>query len=81
MGLLGVAAYVAHAVLAVFFAETGRTSAFIIGELVYIHLQDSILSDGLPDNRKIAHLARLGEEYYTAVAAEGLLAIPRPSTP
>lgn len=56
-------------------------SNYIIGELVYIHLRDEILTGGLPDNRKLKHLARLGEEYYTAVTAENLIAIPRPTAP
>ncbi len=56
-------------------------SNYIIGELVYIHLRDEILTNGLPDNSKIQHLARLGEEYYTAVSAESLITLPRPQQP
>lgn len=56
-------------------------SNYIIGELVYIHLRDEILTDGLPDNRKLQHLARLGEDYFTAVSPAALLSIPRPQQP
>jgi flavin reductase (DIM6/NTAB) family NADH-FMN oxidoreductase RutF len=56
-------------------------SNYVIGELVYIHLRDEVLTDGLPDNRKLAHLARLGEEYYSAVSADSLISIPRPTQP
>jgi flavin reductase (DIM6/NTAB) family NADH-FMN oxidoreductase RutF len=56
-------------------------SNYVIGEMVYIHFSEEILTDGLPDNRKLKHLARLGEDFYLPVLTEQLLTIPRPTKP
>jgi len=59
----------------------GLASNYIIGEIVYAHLREEILTGGLPDNRKIHHLARLGGDYYLEVAPGLLREIRRPTGP
>jgi flavin reductase (DIM6/NTAB) family NADH-FMN oxidoreductase RutF len=39
----------------------------VFGEVVYVHADESILSDGKLDSRKIEAVGRLGGPYYTAV--------------
>ncbi|MBN2432527.1 MAG: flavin reductase family protein [Acidobacteria bacterium] len=59
----------------------GLASSYNFGEIVYAHLREDILTDGLPDNRKIDHLARLGGDFYMDVAPERLREIRRPTGP
>ena len=56
-------------------------SRYIIGEIVHIHVADEACRDGLPDNRRIEHLARLGADHYLAVSAAQLFSMPRPTQP
>lgn len=39
----------------------------VLGEVVYVHADDSILTDGKLDSRKIDAVGRLGGPYYTAL--------------
>jgi flavin reductase (DIM6/NTAB) family NADH-FMN oxidoreductase RutF len=57
------------------------SSNYIIGEMVYLHVQDSVMVDGKPDNSRINHLARLGGEYYSSIITDNLFTIVRPITP
>ena len=56
-------------------------SNYVIGEVMYIHIADDVLTDNLPDNRKIGHLARLGEDLFCHVVPENLFSLPRPTKP
>ncbi len=56
-------------------------SNYIIGEIVHLSVDDAVCTDGLPDNAKIQHLARLGADYYSHVDPGALMSIPRPKAP
>jgi flavin reductase (DIM6/NTAB) family NADH-FMN oxidoreductase RutF len=55
----------------------GRQSHAVFGEIVGVHVQDTIIKDGLVDVLKIAPMARLGGTDYTSV--EQIVVIPRPT--
>ena len=61
--------------------EGPGASHYIIGEIVHIHVADHACTDGLPDNRRIEHLARLGGDQYLSVSPAQLFAMPRPTQP
>lgn len=56
----------------------GPASALVIGEVVGIHIADSVLVDGRVDVTRYRPLARLGYRDYTAVAET--FALERPAT-
>ncbi|MFI5311099.1 MAG: flavin reductase family protein [Gemmatimonadales bacterium] len=56
-------------------------SNYIIGEMLYLTVDDDACTDGLPDNAKLDQVARLGGDLYTRVKPEALFAMPRPLTP
>lgn len=56
-------------------------SNYIIGEVVYLHIHESVMTDGMPDNRKIHHIGRLGGDYYTEVTPDSLFELSRPQGP
>ena len=56
-------------------------SNYVIGEVVHATVDDALLTDGLPDNRKLALIARLGADYYTRVGADTLFELGRPTAP
>ena len=56
-------------------------SNYVIGEVLHVTVDDALLTDGLPDNRKLALIARLGEDYYTRVGADTLFELGRPTAP
>ena len=61
---------------------TGPSSGtYIIGEVVHIHVSDEVLTAGIPDNRKIEHVARLGADAYARIAPELLFDLKRPAAP
>lgn len=41
------------------------TNIMILGKIVHIHIDDSLLTDGKPDMHKINAVGRLGGPYYT----------------
>jgi flavin reductase (DIM6/NTAB) family NADH-FMN oxidoreductase RutF len=56
----------------------GRTLDLVIGEIVHVHLDDGILTDGLPDPSKWQPIARLGGPLYASLGE--IFSIPRPSS-
>jgi len=54
-------------------------SNYIVGEIVLVHVAESLLTNDWPDNTKIQHIARLGEEWYAHITPECLFALPRPT--
>lgn len=51
-------------------------SWIVLGEVLRIHVRDEMLTDGLPDPRKLRPLARLGGDLYARLGE--ILEIPRP---
>jgi flavin reductase (DIM6/NTAB) family NADH-FMN oxidoreductase RutF len=56
-------------------------SAYVIGEIVHVHVDDAVLTDGMPDPLKLDQVGRCGADYYTHVAAASLFELPRPDGP
>ena len=54
---------------------------YVIGEVVYVHVSDAALSGGIPDNRKIEHVARLGAHAYARITPATLFDLERPHSP
>jgi flavin reductase (DIM6/NTAB) family NADH-FMN oxidoreductase RutF len=54
---------------------------YIIGEIVYASVDDSVVTDGLPDNNKLDQLGRLGGDLYTRVTPASLFEMARPTAP
>ncbi len=54
---------------------------YVIGEVVHIHVDDEACTDGVPDNRKIEHLSRLGADWFSAIRPEQLFPVKRPTAP
>jgi hypothetical protein len=50
----------------------------VIGEVLRVVVDDAILTAGLPDNRKLELIARLGGDYYARVGPDTLFELPRP---
>ena len=55
--------------------------AYVIGEVVHIHVDDAVLTRGVPDNHKIEHLARLGADVFLRAAPDALFDVARPTAP
>lgn len=53
-------------------------SSYVIGEVLRVHMAESIMTDGKPDNQKIDHIGRLGGIYYTKVSGDNLFEVERP---
>lgn len=61
---------------------TGPSSGtYVIGEVVHMHVSDTILTNGIPDNRKIEHIARLGANAFARVTPDTLFDLARPVAP
>ena len=61
---------------------TGASASnYVIGEVVYLSVDDAMCTDGLPDNAKLDQIARLGADLYTRVTPASLFDLPRPLTP
>jgi flavin reductase (DIM6/NTAB) family NADH-FMN oxidoreductase RutF len=56
-------------------------SNYVVGEIVYVHVADELLVDGLPDNRRMSLIGRLGADWYTDVTPDSLFQLGRPETP
>jgi flavin reductase (DIM6/NTAB) family NADH-FMN oxidoreductase RutF len=48
----------------------------VLGEIVHFSIDDSILTDGMPDAAKLDPIARLGGPWYAGI--ESLFSLPRP---
>lgn len=57
------------------------SSNYIIGEILAVHCDESLLTDGLPDNAKINHIGRLGQSWYASVDKNSLFQLERPDGP
>lgn len=57
------------------------SSNYIIGEIVHMHVDDSCLTDGVPDNTKLPLIGRLGGAYYSRVDKDSLFSLERPKGP
>jgi len=55
-------------------------SEYVIGEILWIHVDDAVMTDGHPDPAKLHLIGRLGGSDYTHVSAESLFSIDRPKT-
>lgn len=55
------------------------SSNYVIGEVLHVHVDDALLTDGFPDNAKFETLARLGGDWYARVGRECLFAMARPA--
>lgn len=51
---------------------------YVIGEVVYIHLAEAVLTNGRVDASKLDVIARLGGPNYTRVTKESIFGMPRP---
>lgn len=61
---------------------TGPGSAsYIIGEIVLVHVDDAVLVDGLPDERLMHLVARMGADRWARVEPAGVFDLPRPTSP
>jgi flavin reductase (DIM6/NTAB) family NADH-FMN oxidoreductase RutF len=56
-------------------------SNYVIGEVRHVHVDDAVLRDGLPDDRAIEFIGRLGEAFYTQVSSASLFEMQRPEEP
>ena len=56
-------------------------SSYIIGEIVHVHVDDTVLTDGMPDPVKLDQVGRCGADYYTHVGVGSLFELPRPEGP
>jgi len=61
---------------------TGYLSAnYIIGEVVYFHVADRLLNEGVLDPRRVDYITRMGADWYARALPEGMFALPRPPRP
>jgi flavin reductase (DIM6/NTAB) family NADH-FMN oxidoreductase RutF len=54
---------------------------YVIGEVVHVHVDASVMTDGHPDNRKIEHLVRLGAVWFASQGPATLFELERPTAP
>ena len=54
---------------------------YVIGEVVYFHIAEAVLTGGRVDFARLDAIARLGGPNYTRVTAESIFALPRPGAP
>lgn len=55
-------------------------SNYVLGEMLYMHASEDVLTDGRPDNTKLDLIARLGDDWY-CTTKDSLFALPRPEGP
>lgn len=58
-----------------------QASNYVIGEILFVHVDPAVCTDGLPDNAKLQQLGRLGADLYLTVQPDDLWSLPRPKTP
>ncbi|MBX9929584.1 MAG: flavin reductase family protein [Gemmatimonadaceae bacterium] len=56
-------------------------SNYIIGEVVHVHVDDAVLTDGLPDTHLIQPAARLGANDWSITRAAMHFSLARPTAP
>jgi len=61
--------------------EGALASAYIIGEIVHIHVDDGVLTKGMPDPLKLDQVGRCGADWYSRVTAESMFELGRPQGP
>jgi flavin reductase (DIM6/NTAB) family NADH-FMN oxidoreductase RutF len=54
---------------------------YVIGEVVYFHIQESLMRGQRVDSAALDAIGRLGGPNYTRVTPESIFAMPRPATP
>ena len=54
---------------------------YIIGEILMIHADDAVCTDGLPDERLVGLVARAGADRWVTVDGDAFFDLPRPATP
>lgn len=59
--------------------ESGGAGNLVICEVLMMHIDESILTDGKIDQRKINYVARLGGDWYTRVDESNLFIVPKPN--
>ena len=57
------------------------SSNYIIGRIIHMHVDESVMTDGLPDNAKLPLIGRLGGAYYSRVDEESIFTLERPKGP
>ena len=60
--------------------KEGGAGNLVICEVLYIHIDDSIMIDKKIDQTKLEHVARLGGDWYCKVGPENLFQVPKPNT-
>jgi flavin reductase (DIM6/NTAB) family NADH-FMN oxidoreductase RutF len=60
--------------------DKGGAGQLIIAEVIYMHVDDSILNDEgtMIDHQKIQHIARLGGDIYAVMNHQNLFTVPKP---
>jgi flavin reductase (DIM6/NTAB) family NADH-FMN oxidoreductase RutF len=58
-----------------------QSANYVIGEVVYFHVQEALLTEGRVDPVKLAPIGRLAGPFYTHVTPESILRLPRPTGP
>lgn len=61
--------------------EGPLASHYVIGEVRHVYVDDAVLRDGLPDDRAIEFIGRLGAAFYTHVSSASLFEMQRPEEP
>jgi flavin reductase (DIM6/NTAB) family NADH-FMN oxidoreductase RutF len=51
---------------------------YIIGEVVYFHVNRSVMPDAAVDARLVDYIARMGADWYSRVTPEAMFEMPRP---
>ena len=60
--------------------KEGGAGNLVICEVLYLHIDDSILNEGKIDQTKLELVARLGGNWYCKVGVENLFEVTKPST-
>jgi flavin reductase (DIM6/NTAB) family NADH-FMN oxidoreductase RutF len=60
--------------------EGPLASNYVLGEMLYMHVSEEVLTDGRPDNTKLDLIGRLGDDWY-CTTRDALFPLPRPSGP
>jgi len=61
--------------------EGALASSYIIGEMLLMHVDDTMLTEGQLDNTKLDLIGRLGADWYCGTKPENLFLLPRPMDP
>lgn len=58
--------------------EGPLSANYVIGEVVYFHVAQSLMSDGELDARRVDYIARMGADWYARANPEAMFELPRP---